>query len=283
MSDDELRAAIRDVARARACGRGQAACLGAAKLGRRGRACAAKTIGRPGSRTIAPRSCRSPRSRRRSTPRRFAIGTELAKTTQRPEWIDLIAAVRADLSGNLLFYVAHNADEAETVAVLAQARRDRRVALSAARRRRGSRRPARRHARHCRRGSMLCAHAPASRSSSARSGCARRKARRQSHGKAPRSVWPRRTRLLQAEVLADWLEVLRPAGASTACWSGAGSPIPTAGGPADTDFTVQGKPAEGVLLCAWTRRLRQTTDQNRYHAAKHQAVLLQRIAAGDRS
>jgi hypothetical protein len=28
---------------------------------------------------------------------------------------------------------------------------------------------------------------------------------------------------------------------------------PEAGGGADTDFTVQGKPAEGVLLCAWTR------------------------------
>jgi hypothetical protein len=27
---------------------------------------------------------------------------------------------------------------------------------------------------------------------------------------------------------------------------------PAAGGPADTDFTVQGKPAEGVHLCAWT-------------------------------
>jgi len=27
---------------------------------------------------------------------------------------------------------------------------------------------------------------------------------------------------------------------------------PGAGGPADTDFTVQGKPAEAVLRCAWT-------------------------------
>jgi hypothetical protein len=26
---------------------------------------------------------------------------------------------------------------------------------------------------------------------------------------------------------------------------------PAAGGLADTDFTVQGKPAEGVLMCAW--------------------------------
>lgn len=28
---------------------------------------------------------------------------------------------------------------------------------------------------------------------------------------------------------------------------------PAAGGAADTDFTVQGKPASGVLLCVWTR------------------------------
>jgi hypothetical protein len=27
---------------------------------------------------------------------------------------------------------------------------------------------------------------------------------------------------------------------------------PNAGGDRDTDFTVQGKPAERVLLCAWT-------------------------------
>jgi hypothetical protein len=27
---------------------------------------------------------------------------------------------------------------------------------------------------------------------------------------------------------------------------------PRAGGLTDTDFTVQGKPAEGVLRCAWT-------------------------------
>ncbi len=64
----------------------------------------------------------------------LAIGTELAKTTQRPEWNELIATARAAFP-RTLFYIAHNAEEAEARAVLAAARRHRRVALSAARRR----------------------------------------------------------------------------------------------------------------------------------------------------
>src|SRR6202034_1107126 len=42
----------------------------------------------------------------------LAIGTELAKTTQRPEWTELISAARALFPGTL-FYVAHNVEEAE--------------------------------------------------------------------------------------------------------------------------------------------------------------------------
>jgi hypothetical protein len=34
---------------------------------------------------------------------------------------------------------------------------------------------------------------------------------------------------------------------------------PAAGGMADTDFTVQGKPAEAVLRCAWARVCAETT------------------------
>src|SRR6202043_3426154 len=57
--------------------------------------------------------------------------------------------------------------------------------------------------------------------------------------------------LLQAEVLGDWLAVLdRPAIRGVLIWRWFTNP--DAGGPTDTDFTVQGKPAEGVLLCAWT-------------------------------
>jgi len=56
---------------------------------------------------------------------------------------------------------------------------------------------------------------------------------------------------IQAEVLAEWLKVLdRPAVSGVLIWRMLSDP--GAGGPADTDFTVQGKPAEAVLRCAWT-------------------------------
>jgi hypothetical protein len=56
---------------------------------------------------------------------------------------------------------------------------------------------------------------------------------------------------LQAAVLADWLEVLnRPTISGVLIWRWLTDP--DAGGVADTDFTVQGKPAEQVLLCSWT-------------------------------
>ena len=44
----------------------------------------------------------------------LAIGTELAKTTHRPEWQDIIAAVRP-VFGGLLTYTAHNVEEADAV------------------------------------------------------------------------------------------------------------------------------------------------------------------------
>jgi hypothetical protein len=56
---------------------------------------------------------------------------------------------------------------------------------------------------------------------------------------------------LQANVLAEWLAVLdRPAVRSVLIWRWFTDPA--AGGPDDTDFTVQGKPAEAALRCAWT-------------------------------
>jgi hypothetical protein len=61
---------------------------------------------------------------------------------------------------------------------------------------------------------------------------------------------------LQAEVLADWLAVLdRPAIRGVLIWRWFTDPA--AGGRDDTDFTVQGKPAEEVLLCAWTAACRR--------------------------
>jgi hypothetical protein len=56
---------------------------------------------------------------------------------------------------------------------------------------------------------------------------------------------------LQAEVLGDWFAALdRPAISGVLVWRWFSDP--DAGGPADTDFTVQGKQAERVLHCAWT-------------------------------
>lgn len=56
---------------------------------------------------------------------------------------------------------------------------------------------------------------------------------------------------LQAEVIGNWLAALdRPAIEGVLIWRWFTDPA--AGGPNDTDFTVQGKPAEAVLSCAWT-------------------------------
>jgi len=58
---------------------------------------------------------------------------------------------------------------------------------------------------------------------------------------------------LQAEVLRDWITVLdRPAIRGVLIWRWFTDP--KAGGPTDTDFTVQGKPAEDVLRCAWLKQ-----------------------------
>jgi hypothetical protein len=58
---------------------------------------------------------------------------------------------------------------------------------------------------------------------------------------------------LQAQVLADWLAILdRPSIQGVLIWRWFTEP--DAGGLSDTDFTVQGKPAERVLKCAWTRK-----------------------------
>jgi hypothetical protein len=58
---------------------------------------------------------------------------------------------------------------------------------------------------------------------------------------------------LQASVLADWLAVLdRPSIKGVLIWRWLTDP--NGGGPSDTDFTVQGKPAEHALMCAWTQR-----------------------------
>jgi hypothetical protein len=183
----------------------------------------------------------------------LSIGTELAKTTQRSEWTGLIAAARAVFPRTLL-YVAHNVDEAETVPfwhlldaigvslypplgadndhagrlAVMRASADRLDALSS------------------RVGKPIVVGEIGLRSAKGAAAKPWESAEERDSSADP---------ALQAEVLADWLTVLnRPTIRGVLIWRWFTDPA--AGGPDDTDFTVQGKPAEDVLSCAWTAACR---------------------------
>jgi hypothetical protein len=184
----------------------------------------------------------------------LSLGTELTKTSQRPEWLELIAAARAVFPRTLL-YVAHNVDEAEAVPfwhlldaigvslypalgadndhagrlVVMRALVDRLDALSS------------------RAGKPIVVGEIGLRSAKGAAAMPWESAEERTSSAAPR---------LQAEVLADWLAVLhRPAIHGILIWRWFTDPA--AGGRDDTDFTVQGKPAEAVLMCAWTAACRR--------------------------
>ena len=178
----------------------------------------------------------------------LAIGTELAGTTQRPEWLGLIAAARTAFRGTLL-YVAHNTDEAEAIPFWerldavgvtlypplgADDDRARRIAVM--------RQTADRlEALAAQAGKPVLVGEIGLRS-------ARGAAAKPWESAEERAAVP--DPLLQAEVLADWLAALdRPAIRGVLVWRWFTDP--DAGGAADTDFTVQRKPAEGVLMCFW--------------------------------
>jgi hypothetical protein len=184
----------------------------------------------------------------------LAIGTELAKTSQRPEWIELIATARAAFPRTLL-YVAHNIEEAEEVPfwhlldaigvslypplgddndrigrlATMQLVADRLDALSN------------------RIGKPVIIGELGLRSARGAAAKPWESAEERAASADP---------LLQADVLADWLTILdRPAIHGVLIWRWFTDP--SAGGLADTDFTVQGKPAESVLRCAWTADCRR--------------------------
>jgi hypothetical protein len=180
----------------------------------------------------------------------LAIGTELSKTTARPEWRAVIAAARSIFSGTLL-YVAHNAEEAEVVpfwdaldlvgvSLYPPLGRDddragRRLAMRAV--------ADELDALAARTGKSVLVGEIGLRS--ARGAAAKPWESAEERASPPDPQ-------LQAAVLADWLDVLdRPAIRGVLIWRWLSDP--DAGGLTDTDFTVQGKPAERVLLCAWTR------------------------------
>jgi hypothetical protein len=180
----------------------------------------------------------------------LAIGTELAATTQRQEWSELIAVARAAFSGRM-FYIAHNVEEAETVPFW-----DRLDAIGVTLypplgddgdrdQRRGAMRAVADHldALAARTGKSVVVGEIGLRSAEGAAAKPWESAEQRTSAPDP---------ALQAAVISDWLGALdRPAVSGVLIWRWFTDP--DAGGATDTDFTVQGKPAERVLICAWTQ------------------------------
>jgi hypothetical protein len=188
----------------------------------------------------------------------LAIGTELEQASQRPEWNEVIAAARRVYSGRLL-YVAHNVEEAERVPFW-----DRLDAIGVTlypplgtdEDRDGQRSIMRTIADRldvlaARTGKRIIVGEIGLRS--AQGAAARPWESAEERVSAPDPA-------LQAEVLADWLAILdRPTIEGVVIWRWFTDP--DAGGLGDTDFTVQHKPAERVLMCAWTGQCDQAEDR----------------------
>lgn len=181
----------------------------------------------------------------------FFIGTELTKTINRPEWNVVIDELRAVFRGRL-FYAAHNVEEAEIAPFWSRLdaigvtlypplgkdddrtfRRDvmRRIAdrLDVLAKRTGK---------------PIIVAEIGLRSAEGAAG-------------APwESAEEREAKValdLQADVLSDWLRALdRPSIGGVLIWRWLTDP--DAGGPLDTDFTVQNKPAENLFRCAGKTR-----------------------------
>jgi hypothetical protein len=179
----------------------------------------------------------------------LAVGTELVNAARREEWNALIAAVRAVFPSALL-YVAHNAEEAEAVPFWhlldavgvtlypplgADGDRPGRLAAMQAI-------AARLDALAARTGKPVIVGEIGLRSARGAAAMPWESAEERAAPPDP---------ALQADVLGDWLAVLdRPAVRGVLVWRWFTDP--DAGGEADTDFTVQGKPAAAVLRCTWS-------------------------------
>ena len=179
----------------------------------------------------------------------FAVGTELAETSQRPEWAALIDALRRSYSGRLV-YMAHNVEEAESAPFW-----DRLDAIGVTlypplgadgdrigRLARMVETAQRLDALAARIGKPVIVGEIGLRS--ARGAAAKPWESAEERPSAADAE-------LQAEVLDDWLTILaRPSIRGVLVWRWLTDP--DSGGRNDTDFTVQGKPAEHILRCAWT-------------------------------
>jgi hypothetical protein len=176
------------------------------------------------------------------------LGTELRRTSSHPAWGELIAAARAAFPGTLL-YTAHNAEEAERVPFWG--------ALDAI----GASLYPALGADDAPAGWQAAMEGEAARLDTL-SAAQRRPVwvteigLRSAVGAAAKPWESAEERaaepdeVLQARVLDLWLRVLdRPAIAGALVWRWFSDP--RAGGLRDTDFTVQGKRAEGTLLARW--------------------------------
>lgn len=181
----------------------------------------------------------------------LVIGTELSQTSRRPEWNELISTARTLYSGRLT-YVAHNDEEAGAVPFWSgldaigvslypplgddddgAGRRDKMKTVAD-----------RLDTLAAQTGKSIIVGEIGLRSAQGAAAEPWQSAEERVAAAAP---------ALQADVLGDWLAVLRrPTVRGVLIWRWLTDP--DAGGMTDTDFTVQGKPAERVLRCAWTQR-----------------------------
>jgi hypothetical protein len=181
----------------------------------------------------------------------LAIGTELEKTTHRPEWQGIVVAARAAFSGTLTYF-AHNTEEAERIPFWKQLDVVG-VTLYPALGPDGDR------AGRLTKMRLVADAIDALAISTGKPALVGEIGLRSAVGAAAKPWESPEERasapdpVLQADVLRDWITVLdRPAIRGVLIWRWFTDP--QSGGPTDTDFTVQNKPAEDVLRCAWRKQ-----------------------------
>jgi hypothetical protein len=177
----------------------------------------------------------------------FVIGTELRGASLQPEWTALIAAVRERFKG-VVTYAAHGADDAERFAFWG----DLDAVAATAYPELGPRAPDAWAARIAAELDRLDAVAQRVRKPLWLTEFGVRSAvgAAEKPWESPEERQAAPDDVVQARYIATWLDALdRPNIAGVLIWRWFSDP--DRGGRADTDFTVQGKLAEGVLFCRW--------------------------------